>query len=81
MPPLCTTPSSSASVRPSFAAIWPPNLRTDATGRIILPGLEAGSHTATVEDAGEGATFTVREASNDGPSGQTQRITLRRAGP
>ena len=38
-------------IRPEgpFAATWPPNLRTDAAGRIIFRSLEAGSHTAIVE--------------------------------
>ena len=70
-------------IRPEgpFAATWPPNLRTDAAGRIIFRSLEAGSHTATVEDASDRATFTVREASNDKASKPTKTITLRRAGP
>jgi uncharacterized GH25 family protein len=70
-------------IRPEgpFAATWPPNLRTDAAGRIIFPGLEAGPHTATVEGASDGATFTVRGASNDKSSKQTKWITLRRVGP
>jgi hypothetical protein len=70
-------------IRPEgpFAATWPPNLRTDAAGRIIFRSLEAGSHTATIEDASERATFAVREASNDNASRTTKKITLRRVGP
>jgi hypothetical protein len=70
-------------IRPEgpFAATWPPILRTDAAGRIIFRSLEAGSHTAIVEDARDRATFTVREASIDNASKPTKKTTLRRAGP
>jgi protocatechuate 3,4-dioxygenase beta subunit len=70
-------------IRPEgpFAATWPPNLRTDAGGRMIFRSLEAGSHTATIEEASERATFAVREASNDIAPRTTEQITLRRAGP
>ena len=70
-------------IRPEgpFAATWPPILRTDAAGRIIFRSLEAGSHTAIVEDARDRATFTVREASIDNASKTTKKTTLRRAGP
>ena len=70
-------------IRPEgpFAATWPPILRTDAAGRIIFRSLEAGSHTAIVEDARDRATFTVREASTDNASTPPKKTTLRRAGP
>ena len=70
-------------IRPEgpFAAIWPPNLRTDAAGRIIFRSLEAGSHTAIVEDASDRATFTVREASVENASKPPKKTTLRRVGP
>ena len=70
-------------IRPEgpFAATWPPNLRTDAAGRIIFRSLEAGSHTAIVEDARDRATFTVREASIDNASKPTKKTTLRRVRP
>ena len=64
-----------------FATTWPANLRTDAAGRLVFPSLEAGSHTATVEEASDRATFTVREVSPDRASIVTKKITLRRAGP
>ena len=69
-------------IRPEgpFAASWPPILRTDAAGRIIFRSLEAGSHTAIVEDARDRATFTVREASIDNDSKPAKKTTLRRAG-
>jgi hypothetical protein len=70
-------------IRPDgpFAATWPQILRTDAAGRIIFRSLEAGSHTAIIEDARDRATFTVRAASIDNASKPTKKTTLRRAGP
>jgi hypothetical protein len=70
-------------IRPEgpFAATWPLILRTDAAGRIIFRSLEAGSHTAIVEEARDRATFTVRAASIDNASKLTKKTTLRRAGP
>ena len=70
-------------IRPEgpFAATWPPILRTDAAGGIIFRSLEAGSHTAIVEDARDRATFMVREASIDIASKPTKKTILRRASP
>lgn len=61
-----------------LASLWPASFRADASGRLILRGLEAGPHSVSLSGTSETATFRVDNATASHAGPAVKRVILRR---